>query len=101
MTPVIQWEKRARTDREAIFRYLYKEAGLLIASATDDRFISMVGILRENPLAGTKAGKTEKQRKLVVPRFPFIIVYGVENSVIRLLRILHTSRKITERYSKR
>ncbi|GLR10254.1 plasmid stabilization protein [Mixta theicola] len=100
MTTIVQWEAQARTDREAIFRYLYQEAGLAVASATDDKFVSMVNILKENPLAGTKAGRTEKQRKLVVPRFPFIIVYVAEETVVRILRVLHTSRKIAGRYSK-
>jgi plasmid stabilization system protein ParE len=90
---------QARADREAIFRYLYQEAGLAVASATDDKFVSMAEILRENPLAGTQAGKTAKQRKLVVPRFPFIIVYVVEERVVCILRVLHTSRKIAGRYS--
>lgn len=96
----VQWEIRARADREAIFRYLYQEAGLPVASATDDKFVSMISILRENPLAGVKVGKTAKQRKLVVPRFPFIIVYVADETVVRILRILHTSCKIAGRYSK-
>lgn len=100
MKLTVQWEVHARSDREAIFRYLYQEAGLAVASATDDKFVSMVDILKENPLAGTKAGKTAKQRKLVVPRFPFIIVYVAEETAVRILRVLHTSRKIAGRYSK-
>ena len=98
MTSTVHWEAQARSDREAIFRYLYQEAGLPVASATDDKFVGMVSMLRENPLAGTEAGKTAKQRKLVVPRFPFIIVYVAEETSVRILRILHTSRKITSRY---
>ncbi|RWR02591.1 plasmid stabilization protein [[Pantoea] beijingensis] len=100
MTSDVQWEIRARADREAIFRYLYQEAGLPVASATDDKLVSMVSILRENPLAGVKAGRTAKQRKLVVPHFPFIIVYVAEETVVRILRVLHTSRKVASRYSR-
>ncbi|KEY58952.1 type II toxin-antitoxin system RelE/ParE family toxin [Serratia sp. DD3] len=101
MTSVVQWEKQAQADRETIFRYLYQEAGLSIASATDDKFVGMANILQDNPLAGVKAGNTEKQRKLVVPRFPFIIIYVVEGSVVRVLRVLYTSRKIAGWYSKK
>lgn len=100
MIPAVEWEKQARADREAIFLYLYQAAGVLVASATDDKFASMVDILRENPLASTKAGSAEKQRKLVVPRFPFIIVYVAESNSVRILRVLHTSRKIAGRYGK-
>lgn len=99
MITEVQWEKSAQKDREVIFLYLNQEAGLQVASATDDRFVSMVSILKENPLVGIKAGKTEKQRKLVVPRFPFIIVYIADNNAVHILRILHTARKITGRYS--
>ncbi|EOF5091859.1 hypothetical protein ACK1G0_004870 [Salmonella enterica] len=56
----------------------------------------MAAILAENSLAGVKAGRSERQRKLVVPHFPFIIVYATENKNVR---ILHTSRKIASRYS--
>lgn len=100
MTPVVQWEKQGLADREAIFCYLYREAGLVVASATDERFVSVVSILKENPLTGMQAGKTAKQRKLVVPRLPFIIVYVVEDRCVRILRVLHTSRRMTGRYRK-
>jgi plasmid stabilization system protein ParE len=59
----------------------------------------MASLLSENPLAGTKVS-TEKQRKLAVPRFPFIILYVAETDGVRILRILHTSRKITGRYQR-
>ena len=71
----------------------------MVAIAADDRLAGMVTILTENPLAGVKAGCSERQRKLVVPHFPFIIVYATENKSVRILRVLHTSRKIAGRYS--
>lgn len=100
MISSVQWEIQAQADREAIFRYLYQEVGLAVASATDDKFVSMVNILKENPLAGVKHGRTVKHRKLVVPRFPFIIIYVAEETVIRILRVLHTSRKIAGCYQR-
>ena len=100
MTSDVQWEIQVKADREAIFRYLYQEAGLPVASMADDKLVSMVNLLRDNPLAGTQAGKTVKQRKLVVPHFPFIIIYVAEETVVRILRVLHTSRKIAGRYTR-
>ncbi|EAN8329436.1 type II toxin-antitoxin system RelE/ParE family toxin [Salmonella enterica] len=99
MTVSIEWEKRARHDRENIFLYLNREAGALVAIAADERLAGMAAILAENSLAGVKAGRSERQRKLVVPHFPFIIVYATENKNVRILRVLHTSRKIASRYS--
>lgn len=100
MISAVQWEKQAQADRETIFRYLYREAGLLVASATDDKFTSMASLLSENPQAGTKVVGTEKQYELVVPRFPFIIIYVAETDGVRILRVLHTSRKISGRYQR-
>lgn len=74
---------------EARYRlYLNREAGVMVAIAADDRLAGMVTILTENPLAGVKAGRSEKQRKLVVPHFPFIIVYVAESARVRILRVL-------------
>ncbi|EKI6157105.1 type II toxin-antitoxin system RelE/ParE family toxin [Salmonella enterica] len=95
----VEWEKRAQHDRENIFLYLNREAGALVAIAADERLAGMAASLAENPLAGVKAGRSERQRKLVVPHFPFIIVYATENKNVRILRVLHTSRKIASRYS--
>ncbi|UAN18759.1 MULTISPECIES: type II toxin-antitoxin system RelE/ParE family toxin [Enterobacter] len=95
----VEWEKRAQHDRENLFRYLNREAGAMVAIAADDRLAGMVTILAENPLAGVKAGGSEKQRKLVVPHFPFIVVYVAESARVRILRVLHTSRKIAGQYS--
>lgn len=99
MTIRVEWEKRAQADRENIFLYLNREAGAMVAIAADDRLAGMVTILTENPLAGVKAGRSERQRKLVVPHFPFIIVYVAESARVRILRVLHTSRKIAGQYS--
>lgn len=101
MTVRVEWEKRAQSDREDIFLYLNREAGAAVAIAADARLAGMAGILEENPLAGVKAGRQESQRKLVVPHFPFIIVYVVVKEHVHILRILHTSRKITSQYRKR
>lgn len=98
MSAIVEWEKQALNDREKIFRYLYREAGLLVASAADDKFVGLVNILKENPQAGIRAGKKNNQRKLVVPYFPFIIVYVAEVVTISILRILHTSRKTATRF---
>jgi addiction module RelE/StbE family toxin len=98
VTVRVEWEKRAQNDREDIFRYLNREAGAVVAIAADDRLTCMTDILKENPLAGVKAGRQESQRKLVVPHFPFIIVYVAEKEHVRILRVLHTSRKIASRY---
>ncbi|QGY33134.1 type II toxin-antitoxin system RelE/ParE family toxin [Pantoea cypripedii] len=100
MTTNIVWERRALTDREDIFLYLNKEAGALVAIAADDRLATMVDILKENPMAGVQVGRTLKHRKLVIPHFPFIVVYVADGNKVSILRVLHTSRKIAGQYSR-
>lgn len=62
VTSDVQWEIQARADRKAIFRYLYQEAGLPVASATNDKLVRMISILRESPLASGKARWQEALR---------------------------------------
>ncbi|WP_039057601.1 type II toxin-antitoxin system RelE/ParE family toxin [Enterobacter sp. Bisph1] len=99
MTIKVEWEKTAQRDRENIFIFLAREASAMVAIAADERLAGMAAILMENPLAGVQAGRKESQRKLVVPHFPFIIVYVAEKRLVRILRVLHTSRKIAGNYS--
>lgn len=99
MISKVQWEKRAQIDREAIFNYLLREAGLVVAGAYDEKIISLINLIKENPYAGLQIGRIKKNLKLIVPHFPFIIVYATEHNSIHIIRILHTSRKITALYS--
>lgn len=97
MTPVY-WEERVLLDREEIFIWLCKHANFQVASAADDKFNTMAEVLNDNPEAGAKAGKLNSQRKLVIPHFPFILVYLFVSEEVRILRVLHTSRKITAKW---
>ncbi len=101
MTSVVQWGKQAQADREAIYAYLYREAGMDVATSVDEKFSAMATLLEETPLAGVRAGRKDNQRKLIMPRLPFIMVYAVDTNIVRILRVLHTSRKITGRYRQR
>lgn len=94
----ILWGKRALANREQIWRYLYQEAGLDIANAVDDRFVEILSLLENTPKLGVKVGNQEKKRKLVLTHFPFIIVYVIESKEIKIIRILHTARKVAARY---
>jgi len=47
--------------------------------------------------AGVKARNSDddRYRKLIVPHFPFILLYRYDDNEIQILRILHTSRRVT------
>ncbi|CDL84113.1 type II toxin-antitoxin system RelE/ParE family toxin [Xenorhabdus szentirmaii] len=95
----ISWEETAQTDREQIYLYFFEQAGLLLADEIDAKFMEMTELLKITPYAGVKArnNRDERYRKLVVPHFPFIILYHYDEEIenIKTLRILHTARKIT------
>lgn len=71
---------------------------MLVASATDDKLVSLAEMLRINPEAGVIAGRSRKQRKLTVDRFPFIIIYIIDKNQAHILLVLHTSRRISGKY---
>ena len=93
------WEEAAQTDREHIYSYFYEQAGLLLADKVDEKFQEMAKLLQTAPHSGVKIKNNvdESYRKLIVPHFPFVMVYQYvkKYSNIRILRVLHTSRKIT------
>ena len=47
--------------------------------------------LRTHPYLG-REGRVKRTRELVIPNLPFIVVYSIANE-IRILAVLHTSRK--------
>ncbi|REF28526.1 plasmid stabilization system protein ParE [Xenorhabdus cabanillasii] len=94
----ISWEETAQTDREQIYLYFFEQAGLLLADEIDAKFVEMAELLRVTPYAGIKVRNSpdERYRKLVVPHFPFIVLYRYDEDMenIKILRILHTARRI-------
>ncbi|ECA1939672.1 type II toxin-antitoxin system RelE/ParE family toxin [Salmonella enterica subsp. enterica serovar Enteritidis] len=98
----LSWEETAQKDRENIYRYFFEQAGILLADKVDARFQEMAELLQETPYAGIKLknNKDELYRKLIVPHFPFTLLYHYEKKIknIRILRLLHTARQITSLY---
>ncbi|EYU14643.1 type II toxin-antitoxin system RelE/ParE family toxin [Photorhabdus aegyptia] len=90
-----------KTDREKIYLYFFEQAGLLLADKIDTKFSEMAELLKVTPYAGigikARNSPDERYRKLVVPHFPFIMLYRYDEDIenIKILRILHTSRRIT------
>lgn len=93
----ILWDEPAQTDREQIYIYFFEQAGLLLADRVDARFEELAALLLTNPVAGVKARNNadDRYRKLIVPHFPFILLYYYDDNEIHILRVLHTSRRVT------
>jgi toxin ParE1/3/4 len=56
-----------------------------------DEFLRVVRLLIDNPELGIRIGNN--RRVITLKRFPFRLVYAVENSVIRIIAIAHQKRR--------
>lgn len=93
------WEAQAQQDREQIFRYFFEHAGLALADQIEAKFEEMAALLQQNPQLGKKVKETSScYRKLIVPHFPFILIYAIEQESLIILRVLHSARKLTSNY---
>ncbi|MNG75193.1 hypothetical protein D3C79_336920 [compost metagenome] len=67
-------------------------------SALSQLASGLAGGLIADSTAGAVGGSVAG--KLVIPHFPFIIVYVVADRAVSVLQVLHISRKIAGRYGK-
>ncbi|MBD2785790.1 type II toxin-antitoxin system RelE/ParE family toxin [Xenorhabdus sp. DI] len=81
-----------------MYLYFFEHAGLLLADEIDAKSVEMAEFLKVTPYAGAKARNSsdERYKKLVAPHFPFIMFYRYDEDIknIKILRILHTARRI-------
>jgi len=84
------WTSEAYSDFLNIIEFI-KSENLLAAVSLATRLISKVEDLRVNPFA-YRAGKVAETREALVTK-RYVIVYKVTMDEVRILRILHTSRK--------
>jgi len=88
---VIYWEEESLNDREKIFEFLY-EFNPEVAEKTDKVIEKKVENLLLQPLMGVER-EGIRGRLLIVPEVSMIISCWVDNSVIRIMRVLHQRQK--------
>jgi len=87
----LEWSAHALADRIAIFDYI--EADSPRASvAVDIRIREQVETLARFPQSG-RQGRIQGTRELVISRTPYIVAYRIIGSTVRVLRVLHGSRR--------
>ena len=92
----IVWQDRAESDLDGIAEHIMEtdpSAALRVVSAIRDA----ARMLAEHPGIG-RTGRVEGTRELVIPGLPYILPYQVEDRVIRILAVMHTSRKWPEAF---
>jgi toxin ParE1/3/4 len=87
----LEWSVWAQADRDAIFDYI--EVDNPHAAVTVDMRISdRVKLLGRLPGSG-RPGRVEGTRELVITRTPYIVAYRIVGATVRILRVLHSSRR--------
>lgn len=86
----IVWLTTAECDLDALIDYI-AENNPQTAIQIFQRINTSIKKLSKFPYLG-REGRIEKTRELVIPQLPFVVVYTIAKE-IRILAILHTSRK--------
>jgi len=86
----LEWTYFAQADRAGIYDYIDLD-NPQAAAALDERFRSAASRLAKFPKIG-RPGRVEGTRELVVHKH-YILLYDIEGETVRILRVLHTSRR--------
>jgi addiction module RelE/StbE family toxin len=88
---IVKWLEEAYTDLDQIFDYILErnpEAALGVYEAIRHQ----VGMLADHPQIG-RTGRVRGTRELVITGLPYIVAYYIKEQEVRILAVLHTSRK--------
>lgn len=88
---MILWEEQSLNDREKIFEFLY-DFNPDAADKTDEMIEAKVENLLEQPLMGVQR-EGIRGRLLIIPEISMIVLYWVDGSAIRVMRVLHQKQK--------
>jgi len=86
----LEWTEAALADRDQIFDFIEQE-NPPAAIRLDERFRDLAARLANHPLIG-RPGRVQNTRELVAHR-NYILVYEVEEDIVRILRVLHSARR--------
>lgn len=84
------WAQFALSDRDDIFTHIEARSPRA-AALIDDRIVASARSLQEFPQRG-RPGRIVGVRELMVPRTPYILIYTIDDPIIRVLRVLHGAR---------
>ena len=85
------WSAFALADRDGIFTHIESENSRA-AIAVDERIATAARRLVDFPKSG-RLGRVASTRELVITSTPYIAVYVVTESTIRILRVLHGAQR--------
>lgn len=85
----IRWAPAAAHDLELVAAYLRENHPHFLQS-TIEKLYRAANSLKQFPNRGRR-GKLEGTRELVLAPLPYVVVYSVEQQLVNILRIMHTS----------
>ncbi|RVC58420.1 MAG: type II toxin-antitoxin system RelE/ParE family toxin [Mesorhizobium sp.] len=87
----IVWSAFALSDRDGIFTHIEAD-NPAAAIAVDDRIITAIGRLRDFPESG-RTGRLAGTRELVIVGTPYVAAYQLNETTVRILRVLHGAQR--------
>jgi addiction module RelE/StbE family toxin len=87
----LEWSADSLADRNAIFDYIEVDSPQA-AIKVDNRIQKQVESLMQFPQSG-RIGRVEGTRELVISRTPYVVAYRIKGNTVRILRVLHGSRR--------
>ena len=85
------WPRSAVRSRERQIDYI-AEHNPAAAVRLEQRIIDATDQLVNHPQLG-RAGRVPGTRELVVARTPYIVIYEIDGSIVRILRVLHCAQR--------
>ena len=89
MKPV--WSSLARRDLRELLLYIAEDSPQN-AAIVNTRILNAAELLGEFPNAG-RPGRVHGTRERIVSRTPYILVYKMDEELVRILRVLRGARK--------
>ncbi len=86
----LEWGEAALADRDTIYDFI-EANNPRAAVALDERFNKLASRLERFPRLG-RPGRVQNTRELVAHR-NYILVYEIEEKIVRILRVLHSARQ--------
>jgi toxin ParE1/3/4 len=87
----IRWLQRGLRTRNEQLNYI-AERNPAAAARLGEAVRAALAMLADHPQMD-RAGRLSGTRKLVVARTPYIVVYGIMNQEVRILRLLRSAQR--------
>lgn len=87
---LLRWREKAREDAKEIVAFIAQQNPTAAYSLYDE-IRKQVGQLIDQPNIG-RLGRIQGTRELVIVGLPYIVPYRINEDVIDILRIYHSSR---------